>query len=45
MVVGIFLSITVVQQMAIKYVGWFVAYAELARNHIMSCGRCKILHY
>jgi len=39
------MSITVVQQMAIKYVGWFIGYAELARNHITLCGSCKVLHY
>jgi hypothetical protein len=39
------LSITVVQQTAIEYVGCFVGYAELDRNHITSCGCCKVLHY
>jgi hypothetical protein len=33
MMVGI-LSITVMQQLTIKYVCWFVGYAELAGNHI-----------
>jgi beta-lactamase class D len=28
------LSITVMQQMAIKYVGWFVGYAEPYGSHI-----------